>query len=706
MQNKFNILIYSSLVVLLSAVSCSVEAPQQDLPHRAEAGPVFSDDVVSGELLVRFDARVSDILEKHGLTKSGAAGPMTRSGVLSVDEILDLVDGYEIERVFPVDRKNEEKTREAGLHLWYVVRFSEDHSVAEVAADLARLGEVSRVDFNRTLKRASDSKPIPLTREMIDELVTGDKDPLYEFQWYLNNDASLNNMLPVLDENGEQKKDADGKPVCVTKFAEGADISAEEAWEKCTGHPSIIVAILDEGVDVTHLDLEKSMWCNEGETYGSVEDGDGNGYAGDYHGYNFVKNSGKITVNDRSDSGHGTHVAGTIAARNDNDEGIRSIAGGDGTDDSGVRIMSCQIFSGQYVGTVLDEVRAIKYAADNGAVILQCSWGYISGAANPYDWTPQFADDEQWEVYNPLEKQALDYFVRTAGSPDGVIDGGIAVFAAGNEAAPAASYPAAYKDFVSVASIAGDFTPATYTNYGPGTTIAAPGGDQDYYFEFGSGHNMGAVGCVLSTLPEWHTTDDIEGLEGTFSGYGYFEGTSMACPQVSGVIALGLSYALEQKKHFKAKDFIQLLYDSATSLDDKMDGEKLWYKYVIELGKNHPSLIDLSSYRKKMGHGLVNAAALLAAIDDSDAPAMTFPNVTVAVGAERKIDMSLYLDDVSAPVLTVSDPDVFGYDIDGKILTITGTTAGQTKVEIKADGQTQNFVVTVRGESYSGNGWL
>ena len=705
-MNKFKISIYCLLVFLLGVVACSVESPRQVAPDQAGREPVFSDDVVNGELLVRFDARVSDILERHGLTKSAAGGPMTRSGVLSVDEILDLVEGYEIERVFPVDRRNEDKTRDAGLHLWYVVRFSEEHSVAEVAADLAKLGEVSRVDFNRTLKRASDSKPIPLTREMIDDMVSRSDDPLYGYQWYLKNDPSLNDYLPVLGADGEQKKDAEGNLLYSQKFVSGADIKAEQAWEKCTGHPEIIVAILDEGVDVTHPDLEKSMWCNEGETYGSVEDGDENGYAGDYHGYNFVKKNGKITVNDRYDSGHGTHVAGTIAARNNNGEGIKSIAGGNGADDSGVRIMSCQIFSGQYVGTVLDEVRAIKYAADNGAVILQCSWGYISGAANPYDWTPQFTDDEQWELYNPLEKQALDYFVRTAGSPDGVIDGGIAVFAAGNESAPAASYPAAYKDYVSVASIAGDFTPATYSNYGPGTTIVAPGGDQDYYFEFGSGKNMGAVGCVLSTLPLWHTSEDIEGLGEDFTGYGYFEGTSMACPQVSGVIALGLSYALEQKKHFKAKDFIKLVYDSATGLDNYLDGDKLWYKYVIDLGKNQPSLMDLGSYKNKMGHGLIDAGALLAAIDGSDAPKMTFPNVTVAAGAVRKIDMSLYLDIFTEPVLTVADPDIFGYVIEGKMLILTGKSCGQTSVEISCGAQKQKFVVTVRSGAYSGDGWL
>jgi subtilisin family serine protease len=177
------------------------------------------------------------------------------------------------------------------------------------------------------------------------------------------------------------------------------------------------------------------MWVNEGETLRSREDADGNGYCGDVYGYNFVQNTGVIATDSAYDTGHGTHVAGVIAAENNNGIGISSVAGGT-PDNPGVKIMSCQIFAGMYAGSLIDEVRAIKYAADNGAVVLQCSWGYISGAANPYEWGPQFSTDEQWTQSNMLEKKALDYFVHHAGSPDGVVEGGIAVFAAGNEYAP------------------------------------------------------------------------------------------------------------------------------------------------------------------------------------------------------------------------------------------------------------------------------
>lgn len=92
---------------------------------------------------------------------------------------------------------------------------------------------------------------------------------------------------------------------------------------------------------------------------------------------------------------------------------------------------------------------------------------------------------KEWADTYPLEKEILDYFINNAGSPNGVIDGGIAIFASGNEYAGSASYPGAYSKCVTVSAVAADFTPASYTNFGPEVDISAPGGDTEYYNAIG-----------------------------------------------------------------------------------------------------------------------------------------------------------------------------------------------------------------------------
>lgn len=684
MKNIYR-LIFTTAVIAASLTACSVEEPVTGAVKEPQKVSPVSDDAVAGELLVRFDEGVSEILDQAGLiTKSGESAA-SRSGVLTVDEILDLVEGYQIERVFPVDMRSEEKMREEGLHLWYVVRFSDKYPVEKVAADLARLGEVSRVEFNRTLKRANQNKAVPLSADAIEQMAASAKaakynDPHLPLQWHMVNNGDLGN----------------------TKFVAGADVNVEKAWELCTGNPSIIVAVLDEGVDFSHPDLKANMWVNEKEIWRSSEDNDGNGYAGDVYGYNFAAQSGIISTNGRYDTGHGTHVAGVIAAANNNGIGISSIAGGT-AENPGVKIMSCQIFSGALAGTVLDEVRAIKYAADNGAVILQCSWGYISGAANPYDWQPQFSSDDQWKNSNMLEYKALDYFVHNAGSPDGVVDGGIIVFACGNEYAPAASYPAAYPDYVSVAATAPDYTPAVYTNYGPGTTICAPGGDQDYYYEYGEGLNKGSIGCVLSTLPY-----NVTGTASPLAGYGYMEGTSMACPHVSGVVALGLSYAANLHKHVKAEEVKELLHSTARPVEQywNLDTPKQFYKFVTDLSEIHLSSMNLKDYRGKMGSGQVDAHAFLQAIAGVGVE-MTFPNLFIALDGQVTIAPAMYFKNGGKKFeVTISDSSVAAYAAEGSKLVFFGEKEGQTSAVIKSDsGESFTFTITVR-KSAASNGWL
>lgn len=395
-------------------------------------------------------------------------------GMQQFDAVNRQFNASGLRRVFPDAGEYEALHRKAGLHLWYEIKIEDNADLDQAIKAYADLDEVESAGMLYPIVRISSVTVDGLTYEhsATPQSTTSD-DPYYKYQWHYKNTGT----------NG-----IDG--------VAGMDISLNNAWDKTQGDEAVIVAIVDGGIDYRHPDLAGNMWSGIG--------------------YNFVSNSSIVTADD-----HGTHVAGSIAALTNNSLGVASIAGGSGTGD-GVRLMSCQIFEGNSGGSAAN---AILFAADNGAVISQNSWGYD----NP-------------DVYNKADSAAIIYFIENAGkNPDGTprantkMVGGIVIFAAGNNNADKKWYPG-YFDFVTtVASVGSKGTKAYYSNYGSWVDITAPGGDF-YNTGIQGGTQAVANRGILSTIPT--NSSYSPALEG---GYGSMQGTSMACPQVSGIAGLVLS---------------------------------------------------------------------------------------------------------------------------------------------------------------------
>ena len=227
--------------------------------------------------------------------------------------------------------------------------------------------------------------------------------------------------------------------------------------------------------------------------------------------------------------------------------------------------------------------------------------------------------------------------------------------------------------------------------------MCAPGGDLEYYGTPGMEDNVYDSNGTLMEQGAIYSTLVIDGV----AGYGYYEGTSMACPHVSGIAALGLAYAKQQHRHFTSEEFRELMYSSARDIDDYFVGEKLYYMRHESAGAT-PIKMNLADYRGKMGR-LSDAGALLKAIDGSGRD-MRLPNICLAPGATITLDIADYITE-GAKSAEVVNSDIATAILEGNTLTISAKREGQTSLMLTTDSGTKHYAtITVR--EGADNGWL
>src|SRR3989338_6293032 len=270
-------------------------------------------------------------------------------------------------------------------------------------------------------------------------------------------------------------------------------INAEEAWAFNRGE-GIVAAIIDTGIDFLHPDIQSNIWLNQDEIAGNLIDDDGNGLIDDYRGWDFYFGDNNPT----DDHGHGTHVAGIVAATQNNSLGISGVA-------PGVKIMPLKVLNstgGGVISTIFSAINsAIHYAADQGARIINMSLGIPTS------------------YYNATTLAAFQSAVQYARNL-----GVVTVVSSGNDYGSIQAYPALFDEVITVGALknsSGTYVKDSYSNSGSDLDFMAPGTD------------------ILSLRA--NNTNSSFAYPSPNGDYVYFYGTSMATPHVVGAVSLLLA---------------------------------------------------------------------------------------------------------------------------------------------------------------------
>ena len=409
----------TAIFVLFAFAACTQDFDENSISVSTGAGKATvvhsSEYAANGRMVVKFRPE-----SEQKISAASRAGSTT-TGIESIDMILNDIGAISIEPVFVLTKRNEAAVKRAGLHLWYELTFDESADLDKVADRLAAVSDISVVQFDVRVKKNFDRRPVALdaAQKAMAATRAGSapfNDPQLPMQWHMIND---------------------GDKTVTTPIKAGADVNCRQAWELCAGDPSIVVAVIDDGFDLSHPELQGKIVSP----------------------YNAVTHTSNVTP---SASGHGTHVAATAVGNAGNGEGTSGIA-------PNCKLMPIQVADAQgnmATSAILD---GVIYAINNGADVVNMSLGIYFG---PFvQFVPVYIQ-KNFRANMFLEEERVWNHLFNIARQRGMIF----VIAGGNENILIGLDPMARSEnTIRVSAVQPDRAKASFSNYGDYSTVSAPG---------------------------------------------------------------------------------------------------------------------------------------------------------------------------------------------------------------------------------------